>query len=108
MTTHSSDIETLETRVTALEAKAQKGRLLAKYAERDPKEFIQYDAFEPTGPDSVFGTHTQELMRGSPCRVLIDPQTSSEDAVMMLIRITQWIEKDGLIEKTDPNEDVSF
>ncbi len=56
MTTISSDIHG---RLDALEADAAKGRLLTKYAEREPKEFIQYDAFQPeVNNDSLFSVHT--------------------------------------------------
>ncbi len=98
MTTIDSDIHG---RLARLEADAAKVRLLAHYAEREPKEFIQYDAFSPEGYgyDSLFGGYTVELMRGTPCRVLIDPTTSSADAVAMLRRVADWIERDGLLEK---------
>ena len=104
MTTIGSDIHR---RLDALEADAAKGRLLTKYAEREPKEFIQYDAFQPeVNDDSLFSVHTVELMRGSPCRVLIDPATASADAVVMLRLIADWIERAGL---PDPdNDDLLF
>ncbi len=94
MTTIDSDIHA---RLARLEADAAKVRLLAHYAEREPKEFIQYDAWDPE--TYLSGGHTVELMRGTPCRVLIDPTTTSADAVVMLRLIADWIERDGLLEK---------
>ncbi len=98
----------LHDRIVDLEREATRGRLLKKYAERDAKDFVQYDVFHPEEPDSLFGLWTVELMRGTPCRVLIDPETVGADAAAMLRRVADWIDRDGLIEKPDPNEELPF
>ncbi len=93
MTTIDSDIHS---RLARLEADAAKGRLLAEYAELEPREFIEYQAFGPEADRPVFRIQTVELMWDIPCRVLIDPETSSADAVAMLRRVADSIERNGL------------
>jgi hypothetical protein len=102
----------VQDRLAALEAAKDKELLLTHYAEREPKEFLQYDHFGvphppvDDGPGNLTAGYTIELMRGAACRVLVDPKTESEDAVTMLREIADWIERDGLVT-FDPN-DVPF
>lgn len=87
--------------------KAQrKAEKLAHYQARDPRDFIQYDGFDQgdcvTGMDGngqgVMSVSTTELMHGTDVRVLIprDGNVSGDRIVMLLKRITEWIESDGL------------
>ena len=81
--------------------KPTKGQLLAHYAKRPVTRFHQYDGFKleewdcVLDPDehgySVMGGETHELMHGANVRVLIRPDTSREDAVELLERITRSV-----------------
>jgi hypothetical protein len=85
-----------------------KDELLAHYAKREPKQFVQYDGWADCEGDAVLDSGdgsgygmatgiTHELMRGSNVvRVLIPPDTAPADAVTLLRRIADWIECDGL------------
>lgn len=89
---------------------SDKRSLIGNYMAREPKQFIQYDAFNPAtypaGPgvgvdndgDELWAGWTEELMHGSQCRVLIPTETDSESVVRMLRKIADWIEVDGLYE----------
>ncbi len=93
----------------------QKQELLAHYAAREPKEFYQFDGFNyPTGMMGYRGDHedadgdelycgrTYELMHGATVRILITPNTSKEDAVRLLKKLTAWIEKGDPMAITIP------
>lgn len=78
---------------------------LDHYAEREPREFKQYDGFyfedklgdDFTTPDadgdSITFQGTCELMTGPDgVRVLIPMGTEKKDAIRLLKKITKWIE----------------
>jgi hypothetical protein len=89
---------------------AQKKALLAHYAERQPKPFIQFDGWldadEVMGRDAdgqgVTGSYTWELMNASDVRVLIPKATTREQALVLLRKIAGWIERGGLADMTRP------
>jgi hypothetical protein len=80
-------------------------KLLGKYAEREPKTFIQLDGWAcgPGAYDSemhfdadgyaVMGGVTGELMWGTDCRVLIPPSTKRAAAAVLLRRMAEWLER---------------
>ena len=83
----------------------QKGELLAKYCERAPTAFLQFDGFFPgignydpiVTPDSegdcLFGGDTWELMHGADVRVLIKHPLGRTDALRILSKITAWVNR---------------
>lgn len=84
-----------------------KGECLARYAERNPKGFAQFDGweFEPGTRDDVMhpdkdgfavtGGGTTELMHGASVRVLVADGVAPDVAVALLRRIVKWIERDS-------------
>ena len=99
---------TLVDELSSRNTSAQKRELLAKYREREPKRFLQFDGFV-VSPDTVddimrpdvdghciFSTETVELMHGSNVRMLITLDTTQDDAIQLLGKIQDWITKDGL------------
>ena len=84
--------------------KAKKDKLL-HYTERDAKEFFQFDAFTAIGDgddiirpdddgDCLCSGTTTELMFGADVRVLVAPDTSKIEAIRVLKKIKEWIDKD--------------
>lgn len=84
-----------------------KDQLLTKYRDREPKLFVQYDGFNPPthvcgddGIDSdgheIWGGLTYELMHGAQVRVLVEPMAANGDVVVLLRKIADWIERDGV------------
>jgi hypothetical protein len=82
--------------------------LLLKYACREPRRFIQHDAFFPPDDsddlvrpdedgDCILSGRTTELM-GSPfsVRVLVEPQADPGMVARMLRKIAGYIERDDL------------
>jgi len=102
--------------------KAKVNKLL-DYCEKDPRKFIQYDAFvnvehgddvvkPDKNGDSLFNSNTIELMTGNiGVRVLIVPGTTREITLRVLRKIADWIErepetlelKDDAVGKADLN-----
>ena len=85
--------------------KPKKKEMLAKYKERKPKRFVQYDGFAGVGlgdpspdanGDGLWSTETYELMHGSTVRILIDPEASKETVLRLLCKIRDWIVQDGV------------
>jgi hypothetical protein len=82
--------------------KRTKEELLGRYSRRDPRPFVQFDAFDDVQGDTEMPTdengyslsaiETFELMRGSTVRVLIKPGTTPETALALLDKIKEWIE----------------
>jgi hypothetical protein len=68
--------------------------LLDHYKSKQPRPFIQYDAF---APDELYSVFTFELMRTLGVRVLIARDIEKEQAVKILNRIIGWIERDGFL-----------
>ena len=82
-----------------------KGALIAKYVDREPTEFYQYDGFSQAGNgplgegpdgdgDELSAGATTELMNGASVRVLIRTEATSADAARLLRKITRWVERD--------------
>jgi len=82
------------------------GNKLAHYAKREPKSFLQLDAFymdhgydSSMHPDKdgdvLMGGGTVELMQGAEVRVLIPTSTDKKMAVRQLKKITKWLSKDS-------------
>lgn len=67
-----------------------KANLLNHYTEKEPKAFLQFDAFRV---DDLYGGVTHELMRGSGVRILIDPETPKEDALEMIKALRKFIKQ---------------
>lgn len=80
-------------KLNELSADSTKGRLLKKYAAKEPQQFIQYDWCSLDGKCWAGGT--TDLMQTLGVRVLIKPEVSGEDAVKALRDIADWIVKDG-------------
>jgi hypothetical protein len=90
--------------------RGDKFALLAHYASRLPKQFTKYDGFalgvdsfdDLMGPDAeghcLSVGMTWELMAGADVHVhvLIPATTSKEDAVALLKKVADWIERDGV------------
>jgi hypothetical protein len=101
--------------------RGDKFALLAHYASRKPQQFAQYDGFTNCGTtrhDDVQGDQDGhavmlglkwELMVGAPVRVLIPASTRKEDAVALLKKVADWIERDGVYrqEKANAEERVA-
>jgi hypothetical protein len=85
---------------------------LAQYAMREPRAFVQIDAFAGYGDlmgdqdgDTLTGGHTIELMRGSTVRLLIAPEADAADVARCLRKMTDWIKDDpGLLAKLAADE----
>jgi hypothetical protein len=85
------------------ESGAHKAAILAKYAEREPKRFVQLDAhFSPDGPDdslmapdeegdALTASETFELMHGASVRVLIDADCDPALALHRLRKLADWL-----------------
>jgi hypothetical protein len=97
-----------------------KGECLARYAEREPKGFAQFDGWFMPGqrddvinPDAegyaITGTGTTELMHGATVRVLISAGTDAQVAKALLMRIVDWIQRspEVLIEETPIPQSVN-
>ena len=86
--------------------KPTKDELLAKYQDREPSYFIQFDVVINAKPDDVTrpdedrddicATETYELMRGTNVRVLIKPGTLPGQVRRALKKIRRMIQKSGL------------
>jgi hypothetical protein len=83
-----------------------KAKLLAHYTDKDPRAFHQFDGWrhgdavvgcDENGHGATAGK-TWELMQGSNVRVLIPLDTPAADAVILLRKITSWIECGALRE----------
>jgi hypothetical protein len=90
----------------------RRSQLLAHYADKDPRMFVQFDAFDPpTCPFDGFADEdgqeffvrvTHELMHGATVRVLVPPGTDPSVARQLLVKIADWIARDGLTIHTRP------
>lgn len=80
---------------------------LAHYATKELKLFQQFDGFviaedsvdevmkgDKDG-DSIWAAQTQELMSGANVRILVSEDTTLEEAVRLLEKLTNWIKGDG-------------
>jgi hypothetical protein len=91
-------------------------RLLGHYERRKPKAFRQFDGWlngdEVMGRDAdghaINAGMTWELMHGADVRILIPLNTPSADAVILLRKIIDWIERRGGADKivNFPPEDL--
>jgi hypothetical protein len=75
--------------------------LLAKYATRQPRKLVQFDAFEgidgSVDDPEVFQSGTYDLMRfPASVRVLVSDDAAAANVVPMLRHIADWIEQTGL------------
>jgi hypothetical protein len=108
-------------RSAASDDRWSKASLLAKYAEREPKQFVQMDAhYLPDGPsgaltepdaegDALTACETYELMRGAPVRVLIEPDCEPALAVRRLRKLADWLEgRPGLMAQVRDDADIPF
>ena len=103
------------------------GNKLASYASREPKSFLQLDAFyypykdDASFPDkdgdTLMAGGTIELMDGTSVRVLIPHDAKPKDVVRQLKKITKWLSKDSNLfalakpipkERYDRSEDCPF
>jgi len=88
------------------------GELLNHYAKREPKEFLQIDGWyggKWVG-DSVIATDkngysmtggaTVELMIGADVRILIDPSTPASEAVVLLQKAIDWLNRGPALYQT--------
>jgi hypothetical protein len=100
----------------ALEQDRDKDSLLAKYAEREPKRFVQLDAHFAPGDevlgadddgDALTGGGTFELMHGASVRVLIEPDCDSAIAVRRLRKLAAWLERNPALMR-EVSEPVGF
>lgn len=82
----------------------RKKQKLEHYAERDLKEFYQFDGWlggcdlikTDKDGDSLWCTLTEELMSGGPSvRILITKGTIPQDAVRLLEKLVAWIKEYG-------------
>lgn len=92
----------------------QKQALLDHYAMREPKRFVQFDGHNVgvdhgdsvMVPDEdghvVMGTVTNELMHACAVRVLLEPETTKETALILLRKISDWVERGGIEELSKP------
>jgi hypothetical protein len=86
------------------EVAAIKAELLAKYAQRQALLFHQFDGFLDSADDfsdqgdgdSIFSRSTYELRKGIDVRIQILDGTTKEDAVRILRKMVDWIDRDGL------------
>ena len=97
-----------------------KANLLAHYARKKPKRFVQIDADGKAGMDSwaadiadgdgvaLYLSHTTELMHGLDTRVLIPLGTEPAAAVLMLRKIADWLEHDGESLMKDEGQETSL
>jgi hypothetical protein len=93
--------------------KTTKDELIAKYQEREPAHFIQYDIFlnaqadDVAKPDedgdAIFITETFELMRGSDVRIFVKPGTPPGRVRNALKKIQKIIKKAGLPDFSGPS-----
>ena len=73
-----------------------KGRLLERYAMREPEPFVRFDAY-PAADATDLGlsvTLDHELGEDVPLRVMISPGTLPSSAAAALREIADWIERD--------------
>ena len=81
-----------------------KAELLAKYAQRQALLFHQFDGFLNSADDlsdvgdgdAIFSGSTYELRNGIDVRIQILDGTTKEDAVRILRKMVESIERDGL------------
>lgn len=82
------------------ENKNRKETLLRHYATEEPTEFYQFDAYHDNLPpdegDELSRITTWELMGGFAVRVLIGKGTNKEEAIRLLLKITESIVSSGL------------
>ncbi|OGP87443.1 MAG: hypothetical protein A2156_13500 [Deltaproteobacteria bacterium RBG_16_48_10] len=85
--------------------KPTKKELLEKYRTREPKLFVQVDAFKMTGDEDNLmqpdgdgfwfqARHTYELMEGVDVRILINPKADRKDIIRMLEKMRDRIDQD--------------
>jgi len=99
---------------------AAKQRCLEHYARLpEPQAFIQYDGFTNALRDSIvhpdedgdalFAGTTYELMTGSVgVRVLMPERTTTLEAVRVLRKIANWIERDGILQASALTEELPW
>jgi hypothetical protein len=93
-----------------------KDEILQHYATKEPKRFVEYDAFDWPDSSDFFGHYiwptvsdpgpeagpclasrvTWELMRGAQVRVLIDPEADRDTICRLLRRVLIDIEDGGM------------
>ena len=87
--------------------KPTKRELLEKYETREPKLFVQIDAFKTAGDEDNLmppdgdgfwfqARHTYELMDRVDVRVLISPEADRKDVRGVLKKMMDQIDQDGL------------
>ena len=87
-------------------SKQTKGDLLGKYADKQPKQFVQIDGYchvpnygdEIMDPDvdgdCITKQEAWELMHGANVRVLIEPQAAVIDAIRILGKIKDYLQEE--------------
>jgi hypothetical protein len=92
--------------------------LLSHYAKKEPRAFRQFDGFldcwgddvmhADDDGDALMGRATWELMNTEVgIRVLVPIGTTSADALRLLRKIINWIERGGGVENVVPVEEVT-
>ena len=85
----------------------EKAKLLAHYATREPKHFVQVDSFSPASGTFHMGD-TTELMLGSAVRILIDPATNYAEAAVFLKQAAILLRQIDADRMVDAGDDESF
>ena len=87
----------------------EKARLLAHYATREPKRFVQMDTLAPASGEFHM-SETTELMLGSAVRIFIELDTNYAEAAVFLehaAMVLRQIDADRMVDAGD-DESIPF